>query len=235
MHRPLCIHPPAPAAARLLLACVLAVWLACMGATPAQAQGRVGALLPAAPVPAALPALTAPAAPPADTDGTPLIPVDELRKQLNAIPQKLGEEDDGRKLLTDISTIGKAAERVVTRRTTELAELDRRLEGLGPAPEKGSPADAPDVVRQRKALDKQRAALDAELKLARLVAVDAEQRSAELQRQRRALFQAQLTRRTDSPLSPAYWRNMRNAAPGDAVRLSALGAELRAAVRATLD
>jgi len=89
MHRPLCIHPPAPAAARLLLACVLAVWLACMGATPAQAQGRVGALLPAAPVPAALPALTAPAAPPADTDGTPLIPVDELRKQLNAIPQKL--------------------------------------------------------------------------------------------------------------------------------------------------
>jgi len=144
-----------------LLACVLAVWLACMGATPAQAQGRVGALLPAAPVPAALPALTAPAAPPADTDGTPLIPVDEVRKQLNAIPQKLGEEDDGRKLLTDISTIGKAAERVVTRRATELAELDRRLEGLGPAPEKGSPADAPDVVRQRKALDKQRAAPDA--------------------------------------------------------------------------
>ncbi len=235
MHRPLCIHPPAPAAARLLLACVFAVWLACMGATPAQAQGRVGALLPAAPVPAALPALTAPAATQADTDGTPLIPVDELRKQLSAIPQKLGEEDDGRKLLVDISTIGKAAERVVTRRTTELAELDRRLEGLGPAPEKGSPADAPDVVRQRKALDKQRAALDAELKLARLVAVDAEQRSADLQRQRRALFQAQLARRADSPLSPAFWRNIRSAAPSDAARLGALWAELRAAVRATLD
>ena len=78
-------------------------------------------------------------------NGTPLPQVDALRKQLDAIPLKLGEPDDGRKLLADINAIGQAAERVVSHRGTELAEIDRRLEGLGPAPGSGGPA--PDAVR----------------------------------------------------------------------------------------
>jgi len=167
-------------------------------------------------------------------DGAPLPQVDELRKQLDTIPLRLDELDDGRKALADINTIGQTAERVVTRRSTELAELDKRLEGLGPAPEKGSPADTPDVVQQRTALNKQRAAIDSELKLARLIVVDAEQRGVELIRQRRAQFRAALTMRTESPLSPSFWRNLRNAAPRDWARLRALGADLAAATRATL-
>ncbi|WP_312790527.1 DUF3772 domain-containing protein [Diaphorobacter nitroreducens] len=205
----------------LVLACCL--WL---GGTPALAQTR----------PAAAPASAAASA--VDTlgeDNAPLPSVDELRKQLDAIPAKLGEEDDGRKLLTEVAAIGTAAERVVAQRTSDLADLDRRLEGLGPTPEKGAPADAPDVAEQRTALNKQRGVIDAELKLARLVAVDAEQRSAEIGRQRRALFQAALTTRVDSPLAPAFWRSLRYAAPGDSARLQALGANLRRAVQATLD
>ena len=205
----------------LVLACCL--WL---GGTPALAQTR----------PAAATASAAASA--VDTlgeDNAPLPSVDELRKQLDAIPAKLGEEDDGRKLLTEVAAIGTAAERVVAQRTSDLADLDRRLEGLGPTPEKGAPADAPDVAEQRTALNKQRGVIDAELKLARLVAVDAEQRSAEIGRQRRALFQAALTTRVDSPLAPAFWRSLRYAAPGDSARLQALGANLRRAVQATLD
>ena len=205
----------------LVLACCL--WL---GGTPALAQTR----------PAAATASAAASA--VDTlgeDNAPLPSVDELRKQLDAIPAKLGEEDDGRKLLTELAAIGTAAERVVAQRTSDLADLDRRLEGLGPTPEKGAPADAPDVAEQRTALNKQRGVIDAELKLARLVAVDAEQRSAEIGRQRRALFQAALTTRVDSPLAPAFWRSLRYAAPGDSARLQALGANLRRAVQATLD
>lgn len=205
----------------LVLACCL--WL---GGTPALAQTR----------PAAAPASAAASA--VDTlgeDNAPLPSVDELRKQLDAIPAKLSEEDDGRKLLTEVAAIGTAAERVVAQRTSDLADLDRRLEGLGPTPEKGAPADAPDVAEQRTALNKQRGVIDAELKLARLVAVDAEQRSAEIGRQRRALFQAALTTRVDSPLAPAFWRSLRYAAPGDSARLQALGANLRRAVQATLD
>ena len=213
-------HPTRPVL-RWLGALMLA-WLLCLVAQPAAAEGR------------SAPGAAAVAADLGGSDGTPLAQVDDLRRQLDAIPAELDEHDDGRATLADINAIGQAAERIVTRRSGELAELDKRLEGLGPAPEKGAPADAPDVAEQRKALTRQRSAVDAELKLARLVAVDAEQRGADLVRQRRAQFRAALTMRTESPLSPSFWRNLRNAAPRDAARLQALGADLRAAFDATL-
>ncbi|HQQ70934.1 MAG TPA: DUF3772 domain-containing protein, partial [Alicycliphilus sp.] len=206
---------------RALLAWLLAGWIACLAMPSAQAQALLGA---------------APVATDQDgKDGPPLPQVDDLRKQLDAIPQKLDTFEDTRAMLTDMNAIGVAAGRVVTRRTADLVELDRRLEGLGPTPDKGAPADAPDVAAQRAALSKQRAAIDAELKLARLIAVDAEQRGADLMRQRRAQFQAALTMRTDSPLGPTFWRILRQAAPGDYVHLKALGAELQVAVNAALD
>jgi len=160
--------------------------------------------------------------------------VDDLRKQLDAIPLKLGEDDDGRKLLNDVNAIGSAAEQLAARRTEELADLDLRLAGLGPAPEKGAAPDAPDVAEQRSNLGKQRATVDAELKLARLITVDAEQRGTELIRQRRELFQTALTTRIDSPLSGSFWRNLRNALPGDTARLQALGRDLDQAATAAM-
>ena len=122
---------------------VLAVFLAGWASSPAQAQGA--AKTASAPTPAAS------AGRPAATD-VPLPSVDELRKQLEAVPPQLGEDDDGRKLLGDVNAIGKAAEEIAARRTEELADIDSRLAGLGPAPEKGAPPDAPDVAEQRASL-----------------------------------------------------------------------------------
>lgn len=211
---------PPPRCRRLqrTLLWLIAAWsFGVLAASPAMAQ-------------APTPARTASAA--AEEPALPA--VDELRRQLDAIPQKLGEDDDGRKLLADVNAIGKAAEQLTTRRAEALADIDSRLAGLGPAPAKGAPPDARDVAEQRASLGKQRAAVDAELKLARLVAVDAEQRGTELIRQRREQFQTALTTRTDSPLGGAYWRALRNAAPGDLARLNALGLELRDTVAQTL-
>ncbi|WP_234642100.1 DUF3772 domain-containing protein [Delftia tsuruhatensis] len=185
-------------------------------ASPLQAQDR--------------PAVDAPAA-----QDKPALPgVDELRRQLDAIPRKLAEDDDGRKLLDETAAIGTAADQVAARRSQELADIDSRLAGLGPAPEKGAPADAPDVAEQRASLARQRSAVDSELKLARLVSVDADQRGNELIRQRREQFQAALTARTDSPLGRSFWRNLRAAAPLDGVRLRGLGHGLREAVASTM-
>lgn len=164
----------------------------------------------------------------ANGDKPPLPSVDELRKQLDAVPLKLGEDDDGRKLLGDTNAVGAAAEQVINRRTEDLADIDSRLAGLGPTPAKGAAPDAPDVAGQRASLGKERAAIDAEVKLARLISVDAEQRGTELIRQRREQFQASLTARVDSPLSRAFWRNLRNALPSDTARLRTLTDELRA-------
>lgn len=220
---------PAPLLWGLWLGVWLGLWLCAM---PASAQTR-------APVPAA--ALTATvnaAAGAVDTHGADLAPlpsVDELRKQLDAAPAKIHGDEEARQLLTELSAIGTAAERVAAQRATDLADVDKRLEGLGPTPEKDAPADAPDVAEQRSALNKQRATIDAELKLARLVAVDAEQRSAEIGRQRRALFQEAQTTRVISPLDPSFWRSLRAAAPRDADSLRALGASLLQAAQAALD
>ncbi len=63
------------------------------------------------------------------------------------------------------------------------------------------------MAAQRASLAKQRAAVDADLKLARLIMVDAEQRGTDLIRQRREQFQAALTHRIDSPLGRVFWRN----------------------------
>ena len=179
--------------------------------------------------PAAAPATAAAAAASQPAGEAPQPGVEDLRRQLDAIPQKLGEDDDGRKLLNEVNAIGMAAEQLAAHRTEALADIDSRLAGLGPAPEKGAAPDARDVAEQRANLGRQRAALDAELKLARLITVDAELRGAELIRQRREHFQTALTTRIDSPLGGTFWRNLRNAAPGDIARLQSLERELEQA------
>lgn len=176
---------------------------------------------------------TAPAK--ADSSGEPLPSVEELRSQLDAIPQQLGESDDSRKLLIEVNAIGAAAERLAAARAAELADIDLRLEGLGPAPDKGKPADTADVAEQRTALTMQRAAIDGELKLARLIAVDAGQRGTEIIRQRRAQFQEALTSRTDSPLTPGFWRSLKTALPGDHARLRALWRDLRGTAKEAMN
>jgi small-conductance mechanosensitive channel len=206
------------AAGAAFLAFVLA--LAALAPPPAHAQGRT----------------PAPPAAPASASGSekPELPsVDALRERFEAIPTKIGEDDDYRQWLSDISAIGTAATQVAARRAEALADVDTRLSGLGPAPDKGATAEAPDVAQQRSALAKERSSIDAELKLARLIAVDAEQRGADIIRQRREQFQTALTTRIDSPLTGSFWRNVRSAFPGDLARLQSLGTELRqAAARA---
>ncbi|GKS99416.1 DUF3772 domain-containing protein [Acidovorax sp. SUPP3434] len=193
---------------------------------PAAAQDRTAAA--SAPAPAA--SATAPRA----GDPAPRS-VDDLRKQLDAVPKKLDPDDDGRKRVNEVYAIGTAAEQLVAQRTEELADLDTRLAGLGPSPEKGAPADSPDVAQQRAGLAKQRAVVDADLKLARLIVVDADQRSADLVRQRRQQFQDALTARIDSPLGPTYWRALRNAWPSDTARLSMLAVEIRQALERAME
>lgn len=230
----LCAPRPAPASTlahphalqsalrwlRTLPFCVVLALLLAHAAPAALAQGNGSA----APAPAAA------ASKPSAADEPKLPGVDELRRQLDAVPKKLGDEDDGRRLLGDVNAIGAAAEQLATRRTEELADIDSRLARLGPAPEKGAAPDAPDVAGQRTALGKQRAAIDAEVKLARLIGVDAEQLGTELIRQRRELFQAALTARVGSPLGRTFWNNLRSALPSDTARLQSLAGSLRQAV-----
>jgi potassium efflux system protein len=163
---------------------------------------------------------TAVAAPPAPT-------VAELRTQFNKITADAGKdtEDDPRKQLALINDIGAQADKFVAARTGDLADLNARLGELGNPPAAGTTED-PDITRQRTSLSKERNALDADIRLAKLLSIDVRQRGADLVTQRRELFEAQLTERAASPLTGAFWRDLQEAWPDDTQRLEAMGSAL---------
>ena len=163
----------------------------------------------------------------AQGEDKPLPQPDDLRKQLDALPTKIDDENDGRKVLTQLAAIGLDADRLAKQRTDELADIDGRLAGLGPKPEAGAPADAPDVAELRSTLGKKRSAIDSDLRLARLISVDAEQRATDIIKQRRAHFQAAISARVDSPIGASFWRNWNLAAGIDWQRLQSLGSNLK--------
>ncbi|RZL63153.1 MAG: mechanosensitive ion channel family protein [Variovorax sp.] len=161
---------------------------------------------------------------PAPAVPEPTLPA--LRSQFEAIPRQVKTNEDLRDQLARTSEVVTQAGIFVDARTGQLADLNAQLGELGEAPAKGGSED-PDVTRQRSTLQKERNALDADIRLARLLAVDAQQRGNELRTQRRALFEAQLLDRADSPLGPAFWRALRAAWPTDVGRLEALADEVK--------
>nr|WP_242630899.1 DUF3772 domain-containing protein [Variovorax paradoxus] len=152
--------------------------------------------------------------------------VAELREQLSKITASPDSDADVRKLVAQINEIGTQADKFVAARTGELADLNARLGELGNPPAAGASED-PDITRQRARLTKERNALDADIRLARLLTIDVRQRSAELLTQRRALFEAQIAERAPSPLGGEFWRDLQEAWPSDLERLNALASGLQ--------
>ncbi|WP_295371806.1 DUF3772 domain-containing protein [uncultured Pseudacidovorax sp.] len=156
-----------------------------------------------------------------------------LRAQLTALPKSAETSEEARLLVRQVDAIGTAAQKLIDLRTGQLNDLNARLGELGPAPAAGTTED-PDITRQRATLTRERNGVDADIRLARLVVVDAQQRATELLNKRRQDFEARLTERTASPLSPVFWQAIADAWPDDRDRLAPLLDELRAAASAAL-
>jgi potassium efflux system protein len=152
--------------------------------------------------------------------------VAELRAELTKITAAADSDEDVPKRLAQINDIGTRADKFVAARTSELADLNARLGELGNPPAAGA-TEAPDITRQRARLTKERNALDADIRLARLLTIDVRQRGAELVTQRRALFEAQITERAPSPLGGEFWRDLQEAWPNDLERLQTMVSGLR--------
>ncbi|RQO54395.1 DUF3772 domain-containing protein [Variovorax sp. KBW07] len=159
--------------------------------------------------------------------------VAELRAQFTKLSAEAETDEDARKLLSQINDIGTQADKFVTARTGELADLNARLGELGNPPAAGATED-PDITRQRARLTKERNALDADIRLARLLSVDVRQRGTDLVSQRRALFEAQLTERAASPLTGEFWSDLKEAWPDDLERLKAMVASAEGSLRTAL-
>lgn len=177
-----------------------------------------------------LPAYAAPPATPADTEAV----LAAARKQIDEIRKQIPDQTDDAVLLKqrgealDIQSKADAATEALT---PQLASVTARLSELGTPPDGAK--EAPDVAAQRTQLEKNSRALDAQLKLARLLSVDAGQTAEQISAQRRKQFQARLGERRDSFLSGQFWTEFRQEFPRDLERLEALRDDLTTAVGQT--
>lgn len=189
-------------AAPAVAAALLALLLLALGSVPAHAQ-------------VATPA--APAAP---------LEVTDLRAKFDQLPTTADTSEEARRLVKAVGAMAADAEKIIAQRTGALNDLNARLGELGNAPPAGTSED-PDITRQRATLTRERNAVDADIRLARLVVVDAQQRANELLSKRRRDFEAQLAERAASPLGATFWRDIAEAWPDDLQRLAPLADELR--------
>ena len=151
----------------------------------------------------------------------------QLRAQFDKLPKPSDTGDDVKDVLAQVDAINRESEKFAAARTGQLSDLNARLGELGNPPAAGAPED-PMVTRQRANLLRERNAVDADIRLARLLGVDAQQRAAELLNQRRALFEARVTERAASPLSREFWVAINEAWPDDVAKIKGLWVELRA-------
>ncbi|MDM0043688.1 DUF3772 domain-containing protein [Variovorax dokdonensis] len=166
-------------------------------------------------------AAPADAAAPAPAQPAPEITMATLRAQAALLPDTVNADEDLAKLNEVTDQLSGQVERFVAQRTARLADLNARLGELGPAPSSANAEDA-DVTRQRNALTKERNGIDADIRLARLLAVNAQQQRSELLAERRAVFEAQLFERSETPLRSGFWDKAIAQWPTDRDRLQHL-------------
>ncbi len=103
--------------------------------------------------------------------------------------------------------------------TPHLQDADLRLAQLGPAPAAGQPPEDPETAATRRALTSGRAAIDTEVKEAKLLTVEASQVDRTLSDRLRRNFSTRLWTRERSVLNPGLWADAATAAPGDIAQL----------------
>ncbi|NIJ93569.1 small-conductance mechanosensitive channel [Xanthomonas campestris] len=177
---------------RVLL--LVALWMVCVGAAIAQDDDTL-----------------------LETAQTQLDSMQKVLTQADAGMEKADTEQLG-KLTEDVAGAQRQAQDLVRTLEQPLKELNGRLEGLGVAAQ-NEPAD---LVKQRKALTKERDQLNAEFIRATLLASNAKDLADRLERERVQRFSVQLSTRVASPLSPTLWHQIGQQWPDDRARLQAL-------------
>ncbi|HUH40825.1 MAG TPA: DUF3772 domain-containing protein [Castellaniella sp.] len=152
--------------------------------------------------------------------------LDKTQTAVTSIQERLEEKPqdiDDASLVSMRDTLQQAqsvADEIVAQLEPELEGVQARVNELGtPDPEIAEPAD---IAQQRAQLTKRQSALDAQVKLARLLGVDARQGQEQITTLRRARFQAELGERSQSLLTSGFWRDVVRDAPRDVRRLKGL-------------
>jgi len=160
---------------------------------------------------------------------------DQLSAQLDQIKKTLTNKTTlTDEILFDARSKAQALQQQADQLTASLAPqadaLKAKLDVLGPAPAKGAPAETPEVASQRKQLTKDQTDLSGQITQSKLLSRESQQLLAEIAALRRNLFQAQISQRSASPLSTAFWSRFAQSLPDDSANFVQLWQSLKGAI-----
>ena len=155
-------------------------------------------------------------------DDDPGKQIGDLRSQLDQIEKAMKDENITDAAIDDLrgttGDIGGKAQKVSGSLSSTRDAAKARLDQLGPAPAAGT-KEAPELASTRKDAQKAFDAVDAQIKQADGIALEAQQTTSQLADLRRIRFQEFLSRRTASPLSRPFWSEPAKAFPRDSANL----------------
>ncbi len=159
----------------------------------------------------------------------PTAPVDPdkvleaARKDLAALLRQqdkgLDDEADLQEFRKQALSVQSRAEEATAALEPRLTDARARLAQLGDAP--AGAKEPPELAAQRAQLAREIAGTDAQVKLARLTAVEAGQAIAGAEQNRRMQLGARLGERVPSPLQSGFWAGLAREGPGDLARVRA--------------
>ena len=137
------------------------------------------------------------------------------RQQLDEIRQKISDSatlETLSRLRVNALAIQRRSINVQAALTPQMTNVDARLAGLGGAPS-STATEVASIGAERRALTEQRSRIDAQRRLARLLAIESEQAAEQIDDLRRARFGARLGGRTASILDRTFWAELRDSWP----------------------
>lgn len=146
--------------------------------------------------------------------------LEEARKDVDAVrtaPRDAASDAQLNELRNRALAAQAKADKAEAGMAPNLADVTARLAELG-TPTPGT-TEAADVAAQRKELARTQATLDSQVKLARLLSLEAQQAAKAVVAQRRQQFGERLSERTPSPLSATFWTDLKRELPADAAKL----------------
>jgi potassium efflux system protein len=156
---------------------------------------------------------------------TPAQTLVQLRARLDSIKSSVDAKKPDAPL-TDLRTsalaVQQQADQLASSLSPQSASLQARLDVLGPAPVKGAPAETSELASQRKQLTRAKNDLDSQITQANSLSTESTQLAAHVSELRRDQFQAQLTSRTATPFSRAFWVDPAKAFADDKARTAQL-------------
>jgi potassium efflux system protein len=162
----------------------------------------------------------------AQSDGQAVVSVEAARLALDRLEAALKNEYLSTDELVDLAANSVPVREQLQKRIAELeprvTQAEARLKQLGPEPAGDAPPEPPALVAERAQLTKTFAALDAELKQVRSMAVRADQLAQNIVERRYSAYARELFTRSWSVLDSRFWFTVASSLVADSRRVAGL-------------